>query len=225
MTWTLSYTPHTTVHNMSKHITPYFVLLSLLFVACDRTTPTLTPTAPNHISAARAPESQPTKKSAHLKLSTEMPRGHDANPAKIQTLLQSLEPPTPKVTLTEDQWKEKLTDKEFYILRKSGTERAFTGDLLGNKKEGIYTCAGCGSPLFSSHSKFKSGTGWPSFYQPIEAGRVEEEQDNTLGMSRVEVHCAKCGGHLGHVFTDGPDPTGLRYCINSESLNFTPLQP
>ena len=126
-----------------------------------------------------------------------------------------------KVEKTEDQWKEELTEDEFYILREKGTERAFTGEFWNNKKEGIYLCAGCQLPLFDSETKFRSGTGWPSFYAPKYANTVDEESDNSFGMIRTEVLCARCGGHLGHVFPDGPAPTGLRYCINSASLSFS----
>ena len=122
--------------------------------------------------------------------------------------------------LSEDEWKERLTDEEYEILREMGTERAYTGDLWENKEEGVYTCAGCGEQLFSSETKFDSGTGWPSFYTPIDKDHVGEQEDNSLFSKRTEVHCKRCGGHLGHVFDDGPDPTGLRYCINSASLDF-----
>ncbi|MCB0662900.1 MAG: peptide-methionine (R)-S-oxide reductase MsrB [Saprospiraceae bacterium] len=125
-----------------------------------------------------------------------------------------------KVVKSAAEWKAELSDMEYYVLREKGTERAFTGDLWDNKKEGTYTCAACGLPLFSSDTKFKSGTGWPSFYQPLNSYCVEEDSDNTHGMVRTEVLCNRCGGHLGHVFDDGPNPTGLRYCINSVSLNF-----
>ncbi|GAB4516952.1 MAG: bifunctional methionine sulfoxide reductase B/A protein [Phycisphaerales bacterium] len=127
----------------------------------------------------------------------------------------------PRVELTEDEWRERLTDEQFRILRNDGTERAFCGNLLDNKKEGVYRCAGCGLPLFASTSKFTSGTGWPSFFQPVAEENVLTHEDRSFGMVRVEIVCARCDGHLGHVFPDGPKPTGLRFCVNSESLTFT----
>lgn len=128
-----------------------------------------------------------------------------------------------RVKLSAAEWKAKLTPEEFHILREAGTERAGTGKLLKNKANGVYTCAACGAPLFDSETKFESGTGWPSFHTPIQDGRVAEHSDDAYGMSRVEVRCARCNGHLGHVFKDGPKPTGLRYCINSVSLDFEPV--
>lgn len=128
------------------------------------------------------------------------------------------------VNKTEAQWKAELTAQAFNVLREDGTERAFTSPLLENKKEGVYTCGGCSLPLFTSETKFKSGTGWPSFYEPINATHVGEETDDRYGMRRVEVLCNRCGGHLGHVFDDGPQPTGLRYCINGVSLDFEPIK-
>ena len=129
---------------------------------------------------------------------------------------------TAKLDLTDDEWRRRLTLEQFRILRSSGTERPFCGTLLDNKKQGVYTCAGCGLPLFTSDSKFNSGTGWPSFFQPIARENVAEHADHSHGMTRVEINCARCDGHLGHVFPDGPAPTRLRYCLNSESLKFTP---
>jgi methionine-R-sulfoxide reductase len=130
----------------------------------------------------------------------------------------------PKLVLTAAEWKKRLTPDQFKILRSSGTERPFCGVLLDNKKEGVYACAGCGLPLFTSDAKFHSGTGWPSFFQPIAAENVTEREDKSHGTVRVEINCTRCDGHLGHVFPDGPRPTGLRYCLNSESLKFTPTE-
>lgn len=124
------------------------------------------------------------------------------------------------ITKTQEEWEAVLTPEEFRILREKGTERAFTGEFWDHNKEGIYTCAACQLPLFSSETKFKSGTGWPSYYQPVKEKNVQEYKDNSHGMIRTEVTCGRCDGHLGHVFNDGPRPTGLRYCINSASLDF-----
>ncbi len=119
----------------------------------------------------------------------------------------------------EKDWKKVITNEEYQILRKKGTEPAFTGKYVNYKKEGIYVCAGCANPLFSSETKFDSGSGWPSFWDVISKESVELKSDNSFGMKRVEVVCSRCGGHLGHVFEDGPRPTGKRFCINSLSLN------
>lgn len=125
-----------------------------------------------------------------------------------------------QIQKSDSEWKKELSQEEFQVLRKKGTERAFTGNLHENKEKGIYICKACNQELFSSNTKFDSGTGWPSFFKPIGEKNVGTEKDFSFGMKRMEVHCSKCGGHLGHVFEDGPEPTGLRYCINSVSLKF-----
>ncbi|EFL88928.1 peptide-methionine (R)-S-oxide reductase MsrB [Ahrensia sp. R2A130] len=128
----------------------------------------------------------------------------------------------PKIDKTDSQWREELTPEQFYVLREEGTERAFTSPLNDEKRDGLFICAGCEKPLFKAETKFDSGTGWPSFYAPIDADAVSEHTDRKLFMKRTEVRCADCGGHLGHVFPDGPRPTGQRYCMNGIAMQFDP---
>jgi peptide-methionine (R)-S-oxide reductase len=128
----------------------------------------------------------------------------------------------PKVVKSEEEWKKLLPPETYAVTREAGTERAFCGAFYDHKKEGIYLCVCCDLPLFASNAKFDSGTGWPSFFQPVRKDHVEEKIDLSYGMRRVEINCARCDSHLGHVFDDGPRPTGLRYCLNSESLKFVP---
>jgi peptide-methionine (R)-S-oxide reductase len=123
-----------------------------------------------------------------------------------------------KIEKSDEEWKQSLTPQQYHVLREKGTERPFTGEYADTHNDGMYRCAGCGNPLFSSETKYESGSGWPSFYEPVAKDAVETEIDRKFGMARTEVLCAKCGGHLGHVFPDGPEPTGLRYCMNSAAL-------
>ena len=142
--------------------------------------------------------------------------------AQDKVLYLGNEEPT-KMKRSDSEWKRILSAAEDHILREKGTERAFTGEYDGHFEEGTYVCAGCGNKIFESGTKYRSGCGWPAFYNAI-PGSVEEHEDNSFGMRRIEITCSKCGGHLGHVFNDGPQPTGLRYCINSVSMDFSPSE-
>ncbi len=174
-----------------------YFLIFLSLSACQFSSKNETPAAESRVSTA-----------IELPADTIVPAKYDANKRLI------------RLTKPDADWKQALSKMEYYVLREEGTERAFTGDLLKNKEAGTYTCRGCGLPLFASGTKFDSGTGWPSFWKPINPDFVAEVKDKSHGMVRTEVECARCGGHLGHVFDDGPKPTGLRYCLNSVSLDF-----
>lgn len=148
--------------------------------------------------------------------SATIPDANSAQAARIEGVTDM----TDAAANTDEQWKQQLSPEEYDVLRRQGTERAFTGEYWNHKEDGVYRCRGCGQELFSSDAKYDSGTGWPSYWQPIDGANVATDNDDSWFGRRTEVHCSNCGGHLGHVFDDGPQPTGLRYCINSVSLDF-----
>jgi len=175
------------------------------------------------IIACNKPTSQVSSKSSSTdRQETEAVTDEPSSPGTIKTFTISDEIKLSSVTKSDEDWKNQLNDMEYYVIREKGTERAFTGEYWDNKAEGIYVCRACDLPLYDSKTKFKSGTGWPSYWEAIDKDYILEDTDYILGYARTELMCGRCEGHLGHVFTDGPEPTGERHCINSASLQFIP---
>jgi peptide-methionine (R)-S-oxide reductase len=178
---------------------PLLALAAALFAGCA--------------DPARTPQTAPERETASAPA---------APPSQGETAMPAQPASSGKVVRSDAEWRKLLTREQYHVMREKGTERAFTGEYWDTKTAGTYKCAACGEPLFSSDAKFDSGCGWPSFFKPLDGLKVVESKDDTLGMTRTEITCAKCGAHMGHVFDDGPPPTGLRYCINSVSIELEP---
>jgi len=181
--------------------------------------PAATAPSPPAAPAEAEPVPQPVD---HAKINTQPePVPKPVQLTQHEPIMKPKQATEEKIVKTDAEWRAKLTPEEYRILRRKGTERAFTGKFDHHFKDGTYTCKGCGTPLFLSATKYNSGCGWPAFFKSID-NTIDETRDNSLGMLRIEITCKKCGGHLGHIFDDGPNPTGLRYCVNSASMDFIP---
>ena len=191
-----------------------FVSIAFIAATCNNNTSTASMPESADQTTANANSQLPATDTIDATMANQPKSEIKTEPKKEENMSEE------KISMSNEEWKNKLSSEEYRVLREHGTERAFTGEFYDHHEHGVYLCAACKSPLFSSETKFESGTGWPSYYAPLNERSVEETKDASLGMVRTEVHCAKCGGHLGHVFDDGPNPTGLRYCINSISLDF-----